>query len=85
MQCANPGCRTLSAFRGTREYLIENAYLPDLSADLLAFYETMDKQVFSIEQSGADQQITIEAAPEGVINESHTIEYLTRPPFVRLR
>lgn len=72
------------AFRGKRDYLIETALLPDLSADLLAFYENADRQVVSLERTGSDDRLTIEAAPEGAVGEARTIEYLDGPPFVRL-
>ncbi|MES3517977.1 MAG: hypothetical protein PPP58_09965 [Natronomonas sp.] len=72
-------------FRGDRDFLLEGAPVHRLPDDLIEFYESMDRQVLDVEQTtGGDLRLTIEAAPDGAVGATRTLQFSTERPFVRI-
>lgn len=69
--------------RGKRDYILHGLNVSQVSPELVEFYESTDEQVLSVDRMDGIDRLTVEKAPEGLVGETRTIEYLSEHPFVR--
>lgn len=73
------------ALRGTRDFLLEAAHIPPLSEELAEFYVSLDEQVLRFDQEDGTVHVRVDGGREKTSSEVRTVEYLQKPPFIRIR
>lgn len=70
--------------RGRRDFILEESHSLPLSKELLTYYQQQDKQVVSFHCEGDSLRMTVEAAPDGNVGETCTVEPIPEAPFFRI-